>query len=99
MSDNDRPDLTAFHELEHTVRALGHEIALWRRRAQLAESRLREIETALAKGDATHPDRVASVERENADLRGRLETAAERMRVLVDRTQFLRQQHELESER
>ncbi len=98
MSDNERPDLTAFQELEHSVRALGHEIAVWRRRTQLAESRLRELEGAMA-GGAAHPDRVAELERENKELRGRLDTAGERMRVLLERTTFLRQQHETGSER
>ncbi|MDQ6831198.1 MAG: hypothetical protein M3081_20225 [Gemmatimonadota bacterium] len=98
MSDNERPDLSAFQELEHSVRALGHEIAVWRRRAQLAESRLRELEGAMAGGGA-HPDRLAELERENKDMRGRLDAAGERMRVLLERTQFLRQQHEMGTER
>lgn len=38
--------------------------------------------------------RVVDLERENADLRGRLEQATQRTRSLLDRVRFLRQQEE-----
>ena len=39
--DNERPDLAAFRELEALIRALGEEMAGWRRRALQAESQLK----------------------------------------------------------
>ena len=74
MSDSERPEITAFRDLEQLVRHLGDELAGFRRRALLAESRLRELET------------------ENAVLRGRLESATERTRQMLERVRFIRQQ-------
>lgn len=103
MSDNERPDLQALEELEQLVRALGEEVAVWRRRGQMAEGRLREtehrlrdVEAALASGTPPQNERVTELEREAAELRDRLDAAAERTRILLGRTQFLRQQHEQE---
>ncbi|HEX7980679.1 MAG TPA: hypothetical protein VF461_18895, partial [Gemmatimonadaceae bacterium] len=45
MSDSERPEITAFRDLEQIVRHLGDELAGFRRRALLAESRLRELES------------------------------------------------------
>ncbi|HEU4632135.1 MAG TPA: hypothetical protein VFS08_20460 [Gemmatimonadaceae bacterium] len=50
--------------------------------------------TGDAAGGPPDPARVAELERENADLRGRLAQAAERTRQLLDRARFLRQQQE-----
>ena len=92
VSDSERPDLAAFRELAHLIAQLGEEMASWRRRAQAAEARVKEIESA---GSSPKGSRhAASVERENAELRGRLEAASDRVRHLLDRTQFLRQQGE-----
>ena len=49
MSDNERPDLAAFQELEQLIRVLGDEMAAWRRRAHEAEARTRELEARLAR--------------------------------------------------
>ena len=95
MSDSERPDQEAFEELEHLVRALGEELAVWRRRGQLAEARVKELEAALDTGARPHDNRVRDLERENAALRSRLDAAGERTKALLDRMQFLRQQHEL----
>ena len=92
MSDSERPDLTAFRELAHLIAQLGEEMASWRRRAQTAEARVKELESA--GGGSKGSRHAASVERENAELRGRLEAASDRVRHLLDRTQFLRQQGE-----
>ena len=92
MSDSERPDLTAFRELTHLIAQLGEEMASWRRRAQTAEARVKELENA--GGGSKGSRHAASVERENAELRGRLEAASDRVRHLLDRTQFLRQQGE-----
>lgn len=92
MSDSERPDLVAFRELAHLIGQLGEEMAGWRRRAQTAEARVKELEagTAPAKGSR----HAASLERENAELRARLDAARDRVKHLLDRTRFLRQQGE-----
>jgi hypothetical protein len=98
VSDSERADLVAFHELEQLVRKLSEELAGFRRRALQAESRLRDVEGAGAPG-ATTLDRLNELERENADLRGRLETASERTRQMLERVHFVRQQHQKGAER
>jgi hypothetical protein len=124
VSDSARPDLAAFRELEQLIRALGDEMAGWRRRAHEAEARLKETEARLARqpaekqvttaaaapsaavgaaaGRVTQPadsgaanQLVAALQRENQDLRLRLEAARQRTRQLLDRVRFLRQQHQL----
>src|SRR5262245_53934352 len=104
MSDNERPELEAYRELEKLVRQLGDELAAYRRRALHAEQRLAEagLGTGLPGGasKAAESDirpsrlreRVAELERENAVLRGRLEAASSRTRSMLDRVHFLRQQ-------
>jgi acyl-CoA synthetase (NDP forming) len=129
VSDSARPDLAAFRELEQLIRALGDEMAAWRRRAHEAESRLKAAESRLAKQGAqpaqaagesaasaasatsatsaaaaaapraaptaSSNQLVAALQRENQDLRLRLETARQRTRQLLDRVRFLRQQHHM----
>ena len=100
MSDSERPDLAAFHELEGLVRGLGAEMGALRRRAQQAEARTRELERVkdpptLAQID----DRVAALERQNDELRARLDAARQRTLRLLDRMRFIRQQHEQEARR
>jgi hypothetical protein len=123
VSDSARPDLAAFRELEQLIRALGDEMAAWRRRAHEAESRLKATEARLARqaaqpasaGAGTTPTSapapaaaqpapagasgqlVAALQRENQELRLRLEAARQRTRQLLDRVRFLRQQHEIGS--
>ena len=43
MSDSDRPEHRAYRELELLVRNLGDELAGFRRRALMAEARLKEV--------------------------------------------------------
>ena len=100
MSDSERPDVTAFRELEGLVRGLGAEMATLRRRAQLAEARARDLERAKEPPTPAQIDeRVASLERANEDLRGRLDSARQRTLRLLDRMRFIRQQHEPEARR
>jgi hypothetical protein len=40
------------------------------------------------------PERMEKLERENAELKKRLEAARTRTRQILDRVRFLRQQHE-----
>jgi predicted nucleic acid-binding Zn-ribbon protein len=90
VSDNDRPEVTAFRELELLVRHLGEELATFRRRALQAEGQLRAVE---ARG-ATVADvkRLDALESENTALRRRLDAAASRAQAMLDRVRFLRQQ-------
>jgi hypothetical protein len=96
MSDREQADAAAFRELETLVRNLGDELATMRRRALLAEARLKELESMESGGKgAVQPklaDRIARLERENAKLRDRLDKAKERSKVMLDRVHFLRQQ-------
>jgi hypothetical protein len=96
MSDSERPEIVAFRDLEQLVRHLGDELAGFRRRALLAESRLRELESEETAPDAKQQraldQRVTELEHENAVLRGRLESASERTRQVLERVRFIRQQ-------
>ena len=93
MSDNERPEVSAFRELEQLVRHLGDELATFRRRALQAESQLRSIE---ARGggvlSSTEFRRLEALEAENLTLRQRVEGAAEQARAMLERVRFLRQQ-------
>ena len=96
MSDSERPEIIAFRDLEQLVRHLGDELAGFRRRALLAESRLKEFESEERAPDMTHQlaldERVTELEHENAVLRARLESATERTRQMLERVRFIRQQ-------
>ena len=96
MSDNERPEIVAFRDLEQLVRHLGDELAGFRRRALLAESRLRELEIEDRAPDVTQQraldERVTELEHENAVLRARLDSATERTRQMLERVRFIRQQ-------
>jgi hypothetical protein len=92
VSDSERPELAAFAELEQLVKHLGDELASFRRRALQAEARLKGLESTGVKGTVS-PERVQFLERENADLTKRLDTARERTTQMIDRVRFLRQQH------
>jgi predicted nucleic acid-binding Zn-ribbon protein len=96
VSDNERPDLAAFHELEQLIHALAEEMATWRRRAHEAESRLRTMTNG--SGGSRSGNRT-DLERENDELRRRLDGAQQRTKQLLDRLRFLRQQHELGADR
>jgi hypothetical protein len=94
MSDNDRPDVRAYRELETLVRNLGEELAAFRRRAIAAEALLKDAGhggAAPARG-VTAGERPSELEAENDVLRTRLGRAEERVRQMLDRVRFLRQQ-------
>ena len=92
-SDNERPDEEALAELQVLVRHLGDELAAFRRRALQAEARVKAIDASGGSARVT-PERLEKLERENAELRNRLELARGRTRQVLDRVRFLRQQHE-----
>ena len=93
MSDNARPEIAAFAELEQLVKHLGDELASFRRRALQAEARLKSLESSGVKG-VVSPERMQFLERENAGLSSRLEAARTRTQQMIDRVRFLRQQHD-----
>ncbi len=93
MSDSARPEIAAFAELEQLVKHLGDELASFRRRALQAEARLKSLESTGVKG-VVSPERVQFLERENAGLTTRLESARTRTQQMIDRVRFLRQQHD-----
>ena len=93
-SDNEQPEVeSAFAELEHLVNHLGDELASFRRRALQAEARVKALEGSPG-ATRVSPERIEKLERENANLRLRLEKARGRTRQMLDRVRFLRQQDE-----
>jgi hypothetical protein len=93
-SDSEQPEMeSAFEDLEALVGHLGDELALFRRRALQAEARVKALEGS--PGATRHsPERIEKLERENANLKLRLEAARGRTRQMLDRVRFLRQQDE-----
>jgi predicted RNase H-like nuclease (RuvC/YqgF family) len=89
--------LPHLERLEAAVRRLGDEYAGYRARARLAESRAGELERALAavSGGTLDPislrDRIRDLEQENAELRRQMEQAQDRIRRLIARFDFLRE--------
>lgn len=81
-------------ELRTLVHHLADDLAAYRRRALLAEARLKEIEAAVEGGSVASDlaERCAQLERENEKLQNRLEAASNRARQMLDRVRFLRQQ-------
>lgn len=93
-SDSELPESeAAFADLEKLVHHLGDELASFRRRALQAEARVKALESSPG-ATRTSPERIEKLERENATLKMRLETARGRTRQMLERVRFLRQQHE-----
>lgn len=96
MSDSARPEIIAFREMETLVRHLADELAGFRRRALLAEARVRDAETQgsapVAQEKRELSDRITQLEHENAALKGRFEAATARTTQMLDRVRFIRQQ-------
>lgn len=94
MSDQERPELRAVRDLTTLVGHLSEEMAAFRRRALVAESRVRELEQTGTAGaeDRVLRDRIGELERENSALRSRLDGATSRTQAMLDRVHFLRQQ-------
>lgn len=94
MESDHVPESSALKQLELLVYNLGEELAMFRKRAQAAEQRLRALEAAAAQRTApVSPASVRALEVENADLRARLAFATERTNQLLSRVRFLRQQN------
>src|SRR4029079_19670096 len=96
MSDSERPEALAFRELEQLVRHLGDELAGFRRRALVAEARVRELAVEGSQPGGREQrelgDQLTKLEHDNAVLRGRLESATARTKAILDRVRFIRQQ-------
>ena len=96
MSDSERPEALAFRELEQLVRHLGDELAGFRRRALVAEARVRELEHVGSQPGVREQrelgHQLTRLEHDNAVLRGRLESATARTKAMLDRVRFIRQQ-------
>lgn len=93
MSDPAQVSSEAIRELDVLVRHLADELAAFRRRALTAESRLKEVESH--DGGVIALDlsaRVTKLEKENEQLRSKLEAATNRTKQMLDRVRFLRQQ-------
>ncbi len=84
--------------LESAVRRLGDEFAGYRARAQLAEARAGELERALKAVSSGSLDpvslreRIGKLEQENRDLRRQMLQAQDRVRRLIARFDFLREE-------
>jgi hypothetical protein len=108
MSGNDRPEVRAYRELEMLVRHLGEELATFRRRAIAAEAQLKEpgrgghggggggAERAHGKSGAAG-GHLSEAGDESAALTARLKRAEDRVRQMMDRVRFLRQQLQLDT--
>ena len=96
MSDHESlPESHPLPQLAHLVRSLGEELASFRKRAIQAEATLRGYESSRSRtGDLFAEQRVVELERENAELRVRLEFATEQTRAILAQVRFLRQQSE-----
>lgn len=92
MSDREAPDLHPVQQLEQLVRNLGEELATFRRRALQAEGRLRAYESSTRTGDLFAEQRAAQLEKENVELKARLDWATSRTRGMLEQVRFLRQQ-------
>lgn len=94
MSDNEHQlELVgAFEELEQLVRHLGDELASFRKRALIAEGRVKDLEGSMGDAPASGAD-MRRLEQENALLKARLATTSTRAREMLERVRFLRQQH------
>jgi len=92
MSEQERPDVAAFRELETVVRRLVEELSGFRKRALSAEAKLKGYETAAGSGPKAAGARLAKLEDENARLRAQVEKANSGTKSMLERVRFLRQQ-------
>jgi hypothetical protein len=87
------PDVQAFGELERLLRHVTEELAGWRRRCLAAESELQGLkgQEGMVPGQEMlgFRARVLDLERENVELRSRVERAREMVTRLQERLVFL----------
>jgi hypothetical protein len=93
MSDNAQAENRAIQELDVLVHHLADELAGFRRRALQAEAKLKEMEGH--EGGAASLElvtRCGELEKENKQLRTKVDAASVRAKQMLDRVKFLRQQ-------
>jgi hypothetical protein len=93
MSDNAQAEKRAVQELHVLVHHLADELGGFRRRALQAEAKLKEMEGH--EGGAASLElvtRCSELEKENEQLRTKLDAASSRAKQMLDRVKFLRQQ-------
>jgi hypothetical protein len=90
------PESHPLNQLAQLVHNLGEELSSFRKRALQAEATLKGLETARSSrsGDLFAEQRVGELEKENEDLRARLEFATQQTRAILAQVRFLRQQAE-----
>ena len=93
-----RPDTAALAELERVLRHLTDELAAWRRRCLKAEGELQGLKAqdGMVPGDRVHrvTGRMLDLEKENLDLRTRVDRARDMVARLQQRLAFLESEHE-----
>ena len=98
-----RPDQQALLELERLLGHLTDELSAWRRRCQKAETELQGLKVpgGMVPGDDVTRvrARVLDLERENLDLRARVDRAREMVLRLQQRLDFLDEPHPVEAGR
>ena len=92
MSEPERPDTSAFRDLQTVVRRLVDELGGFRKRALSAEAKLKGYEAASGSGPKAAGARLAKLEDENARLRAQVEKARTSTKSMLERVRFLRQQ-------
>ncbi|HEV2641335.1 MAG TPA: hypothetical protein VGT98_01440 [Candidatus Elarobacter sp.] len=94
MSDHVLPENPQFAELSRLVRRLGEELAGYRKRALTAEARIRALEEEATELAALPPRTVKELQKENVQLKQRLEAARIRTEKTLARMRFLQQQRD-----
>ena len=93
-----RPDTAAIADLERVLRHLTDELAGWRRRSLKAEGELQSVKSqdGMVPGDRVHrvTGRMLDLERENLDLRERVERARDMVARLQQRLAFLETEYD-----
>jgi len=88
-----RPDLTALADLERVLEHLTEELGGWRRRCLKAEQELQAVKgkQGMVPGDelVRQQARLLDLERENLDLRARVDRAREMLVRLQQRLAFV----------
>ena len=96
-----RPEPPALSELERVLGHLTDELSAWRRRCQKAESELHALKTpgGMVPGDDVTRvrGRMLDLERENLDLRARVDRAREMVQRLQQRLDFLEEPQSVET--
>ena len=98
-----RPDQQAVAELERLLGHLTEELSAWRRRCQKAETELQSLKEpgGMVPGDdvTRTRGRMLDLERENLDLRSRVDRAREMVQRLQQRLDFLEDAQPIEAGR